>query len=455
MRHSVRQLEVEAGASRGRIPDGPSLLYFIRNGKAFRDPRQILGMLAGIADAYGGVASFKSGLWERTYLVSDPEMLSAIFTSIHAFLKYPFPTGDIAKLQALIGKGMLATHIDEEWRRHRQQLARNFTPTFVENNYRQVLSRQMDRLFAETGGAESPTEVNVSSLSILFSGRVMSEILSPFHPISDDDFMQIKHILDTSILEFHRLDFKSRAKPYKAALMAQTRRLYESYLANRKEDRFSLIAVMHQHFDQGQPLTPGMETKILEQILNMVVAGYETTSTTINWVVYLLANHPAIADRLYQEIVDIAPEGDPGPEQLSRMDLLNNVIDETMRLYSVLWFNIRYCVQPVSIGGVRFVKNARIMLLPFIANRNPGLHDNPDAFDPDRYLAGEQRPFFPFGHGPRVCIGKSFAELELKLFICRLLRTYRLVSSNQPKAIGGVLLQPEQDVRVTLAARLS
>jgi cytochrome P450 len=121
-----------------------------------------------------------------------------------------------------------------------------------------------------------------------------------------------------------------------------------------------------------------------------------------------------------------------------------------MRLYTVIWFNIRYVTQEVTIEGDRFVKGARVMLLPFIANRSNSVYSDPDAFDPDRYLTGEPAPLFPFGNGPRVCIGRTLAELEMQAFAVGLLRRFRLEIACTPKAIGGVLLQPDQDVKVRL-----
>ncbi len=121
-----------------------------------------------------------------------------------------------------------------------------------------------------------------------------------------------------------------------------------------------------------------------------------------------------------------------------------------MRLYTVLWFNIRYVTQEVTIEGHRFIKGARVMVLPFIVNRSDSVYSKPDVFDPDRYLEGEPEPMFPFGNGQRVCIGRTLAELEMQAFVVALLRRFRLVAAGEPKAIGGVLLQPDRDVKVHL-----
>jgi cytochrome P450 len=378
-------------------------------------------------------------------------VINNVFARVAAFGKYPKLHLDNIKLQALIGRGMLATHTDERWKAHRQSVARNFTPQFVVQHYRSIITRNLDQLFGELRVPVGGSDVNMNRQTILFSGRIVSEILSPFHAVDDAEFMQIKRILDTSILEFHKRDFTRRAKPYREVLLEIVARLYQSYLDHQHEDAFSLTAVMHQHALQTAP--GEVHERVLDQLLNIIVAGFETTSTTMNWIAYMLASHPAIAEQLYEQLSAVAPEGDPTDEQVKRLPLVDDVIAETMRLYSVLWFNIRQCLETTTVDGYRFVKGARIMALPYLANRQPRYYQSPAEFNPHRFAAGEPRPVHPFGHGPRVCIGKPLAEMELRLFTCRLVRSFRLARVNQPRAIGGVLLQPHEDIVVRLTAR--
>ena len=441
-------------SNKGRIPDGPSILYFIRNGKALSDPQRILGVFRNIVDRYGEVCAFRAGLGERTYLVADPRIMTKVFTSTQAFTKYPQPAADIKKLQGLIGKGMLATHMDGEWESHRRSMTKSFNPTYVFNHYYSILCKHLDRLLAEIGSCEGGKVVNISELSILFSGRVMSEILSPRHPVSDADFMEIKRILDDSILEFHKSDFIKRARPYKAALMKQAEKLLESHLrgADGEGEDFGLVAVMASSLEGGLE-KPGNRQKLLEQILNMIVAGYETTSTTINWIFYMLATHKEVADEACREVKAGAKGPYPTRPEIETLTHLNNVVLETMRLHSVLWFNIRYATEDVVIDGHLFKKGSRIMMLPYIGNRSAKYIKDADRFMPERYTTGAYEPLFPFGHGARVCIGKALAELELRLMTAKFVTRFEIEPVTHPTAIGGVLLQPSEDVRVRLTPR--
>jgi cytochrome P450 len=93
------------------------------------------------------------------------------------------------------------------------------------------------------------------------------------------------------------------------------------------------------------------------------------------------------------------------------------------------------------------------MLLPFLANRSPSLYKKANLFDPNWYLRGEPKPLFPFGNGQRVCIGRSLAELEIQVFLVALLKRFHLAEASKPRAIGGVLLQPDQDILAHLIPR--
>jgi cytochrome P450 len=434
----------------GKIPKGPTLLYFIRNRKALIAPDRILGVFAAIMSKYGDLASFRSGIFERTYLVSDPVMISEIVTRVSVFLRYPNPVDDVEKLEALIGKGMVATHAGNEWKAQRQSVTRYFTPQFVMQHYSDVIERNVKRIVDEIRMSAS-SAVNISRQTAVFSGRIMNEIVSPFHETSDAEFMRIKEIMHEGLLEFHKRDYVKRAKRYKDALIHVAAKWYESFLRNQHKDELSLIAVMHAHLGH----TDSAPSKVLDEVLNLMAAGYETTATTLNWIIYALALHPEIAEELREQIAAVAGDGPLSAKQASQVPLLNDVVDEAMRLYPALWFNVRYCEQECTIAGHKFVKGARIMILPFLANRHPHYYKSADRFDPRRFSRGERRPAFPFGHGPRICLGKSLAELELRLFVSRFVSEFVLEPVNQPNSMGGFLLQPDTDIVVNLARRES
>jgi cytochrome P450 len=290
--------------------------------------------------------------------------------------------------------------------------------------------------------------INISELAMRLSGRVMSDILVPDYPMSDDAFLQIKHLLDESILDFHRWDFRRRARPYKAALREQAS-LYIQMAAS--SDSVEGLVQQLMLDEPSWRTDPEARERLLDRTINLIVTGYETTATSLNWVAYLLASYPALQEELRAEVQCNLYGDGTTPVAFDENTLLRRTISEAMRLYSVLWFNIRYVTNETIVEGFRFVKGARIMLLPFIANRCNSVYSCPDSFDPARYLKGEPLPLFPFGNGQRVCIGRRLAELEMQSFVVGLLRRFRIESASTPKAVGGVLLQPDQDVKVRIS----
>ncbi|MDF7673352.1 cytochrome P450, partial [Acetobacteraceae bacterium ESL0697] len=420
--------------------------FFVRNAKALRDPKRVINVFRAIIGYWGDIVSFRSGLRERTYIVAEPSAGEEIFDRQDLFVKYPTPTKDIAKLQAMIGKGMLATHIDQDWERHRKSLAPDFARMPVIRRYGAIIGRHVRALIDEIS-LNKEYEQNISELSMRFSGRVISDILAPGHYFADQLFIDIKHILDRGILEFHRRDFVKRAKPYKAALREQALRLVDVAVRQEHHPNDGLVARMMADEPNWQHEIKARE-RLLDRIINMIVAGYETTATSLNWIIYLLAEHPEVQKRLREEILYNNLQANPPSQVYDENTLLQRVILEAMRLYSVLWFNIRYATKDCIVSGKKFKKGARVMLLPFLINRDARRYNAPNTFDPDRFLRGEPLPLYPFGTGPRVCIGRTLAELEMQHMVAVLVAQFDLKALNHPKAIGGVLLQPDSDIFV-------
>ncbi|PTE06649.1 cytochrome P450 [Mesorhizobium helmanticense] len=428
------------------VPPGPSMVFFLMRSRALTDSNRIFGVFREIVERWGPVSSSRSGLRGRTYFVADYVVADAIFRGHDTFTKYPHHTADLAKLQAMIGKGMLATHTDAEWASHRKSMARAFSKAATMNNFGEIAIRHVDALLDDAMAAGVHVN-NISELAMRLSGRIMSDILAPDHMFADWNFLRIKRILDAAILDFHRFDFSRRARGYKSALRAQASLLIETAAAGNSNE--GLLRKMMIDEPDWQT-NPAARERLLDRAINLIVAGYETTATTLNWITHLLAVNTDIQEVLREEVQSGLYGDGRHPAAFDENTLLRRVISEAMRLYTVLWFNIRYVTQEVIIEGHRFERGARVMLLPFIANRNGSIYANPDAFDPNRYLSAEPRPLFPFGNGPRVCIGRALAELEMQTFVVGTLKRFRLSMACAPKAIGGVLLQPNQDVKVRL-----
>ena len=197
---------------------------------------------------------------------------------------------------------------------------------------------------------------------------------------------------------------------------------------DRHEDLLSMI------FASAAPEAPESETfeSIRTQALGMLIAGHETTANALTWTWYLLSKHPDIERRLHAEVRDVLGDREPTFEDLKRLEYTEAVFEEAMRLYPPIWTQSRTAIEDDSIDGIHIPAGRVVMLCSYAVHRNARYWENPEGFDPDRFLPGGERSsnerysYFPFGGGPRTCLGHRFAMLEAKVILARTAQSYRL-----------------------------
>ena len=172
------------------------------------------------------------------------------------------------------------------------------------------------------------------------------------------------------------------------------------------------------------------ERQVRDEAMTMLLAGHETSAATLTWTWHLLACHPAIADAVCEEAVQVfGKHPRPDAEGLGRLDLTRAVIEEAMRLYPpVAWFG-RLAAGPDRIAGYGVPAGAITVLSPWLVQRDPRLWPDPERFDPARFAPGTRvapYAYFPFGGGPRTCIGNHFAMTEMLVALAVLAPRFRL-----------------------------
>ena len=218
------------------------------------------------------------------------------------------------------------------------------------------------------------------------------------------------------------------------------------------ESKNCMIARMEKSFPNAESDTI-QRHQLLERILNFIIAGYETTATTTSWIFYLLAKHPKYVERIYNDVSKIKLYDSNCYKVLETIDSLNTVIKESMRLFPALWFNIRYIANNYNIGNIKFRCGDKIMLLPFISNYDFNVYPEPKKFKPERFENDTNLTIFPFGYGPRLCAGKALAEMELKLIVSKFVQEFTFKVVNNPIPVGGVILQPNEDILIKFLKR--
>ena len=222
----------------------------------------------------------------------------------------------------------------------------------------------------------------------------------------------------------------------------------------RRENRMSTdsLGVMMQARDRdsGEPMS---DAQLAREVLNLVVAGHETTASLLNWMWYLLATHPEAQTRLAIEFNQLPWEGNPRMDMLPKYSYTRQVIDEALRLYPPLWLMTRRALNDDRLGEYFVPAGTEMYISPYLIQRSPHLWEVPDQFDPDRLssdngLDRHELALCPFGAGPRKCIGDFFARVEIQMHLMMFGKELWLRSceTNPPEIATGVNLVSKHDL---------
>jgi cytochrome P450 len=205
----------------------------------------------------------------------------------------------------------------------------------------------------------------------------------------------------------------------------------------------------------------GMSDEVLQdQVMTMFLAGHETTAQSLSWIFYLLSKHPDVQRRVCAESAEVVAGRTPTVKDLGRLEYGKMVVQESMRLYPPVWAMTRQTVADDEVGGYHIPAGADVVLSQWVMHRHPAYWDNPEGFDPERFSAERSAGrshgvYFPFGGGPRVCIGSTFAMMEIQLIVPAVLQAYRLdLVPGQPVVPKpSITLRPQHGVQMRVHPR--
>ena len=206
-------------------------------------------------------------------------------------------------------------------------------------------------------------------------------------------------------------------------------RLRELITARRREGTAGRVDVLSMLVDakddEGQPMT---DDELRDEMLTLLVAGHETTATTLAWTLHHLVEHPAWLARVAAEVREIVGDGQVRPEHADRMVLLDAVIKETLRLTPIVPLVARKLSRVATIGGIELQAGMVAVAAIYLVHRRPDLWPEPTRFDPSRFVGNKIDPthYFPFGGGTRRCLGMAFASYEMKIVLATILSRFDL-----------------------------
>ena len=237
-----------------------------------------------------------------------------------------------------------------------------------------------------------------------------------------------------------------------AGLLAERRR------ATDKHNDLLQMLLDARDEETGEAMT---DAQLRDEAVTIFAAGHETTSNALSWTILLLARHADVARKLFDEVDRVLAGRAPTVADLAALPYTRWVVQESMRLYPPAWVMGRYALGDDEICGYRVRAGTQVLVSPWTTHRHPRYWDDPEAFDPERFSparAEGRHPFayFPFGGGPRICIGNAFAMMEAQLILAMISQRFRLelAPGARVEPERGITLRPAPSVPVYLRPRL-
>src|ERR1700730_9495334 len=209
--------------------------------------------------------------------------------------------------------------------------------------------------------------------------------------------------------------------------------------------------------DDGNSMS---DQQLRDEVITLLLAGHETTALNLSWTWYLLAQHPEVEEKLHAELDAVLAGRAPRPADLPKLQYTDRVLRETLRLYPPAWRIFRRTEETLKVGDYTLPAGANIVLSQWVTQRDPRWFSEPERFNPDRWSEefASKLPrfaYFPFGGGPRVCIGAGFAMMEATLLLATIAHRFRmrLAPNQRIKPLPSITLRPKNGIRVKLEQR--
>ena len=411
------------------VPPGPGGLPVVGSIAAlFRDP---LGFHQRLCRDYHGVVRVKVP-GSAVYALTDPQLVETLLVGKHRECVKDLMTHE---LRPLVGRGMLTSDGDA-WRRQRKLAAQHFAPRSMEQ-YADIMVADAREAFASYEEGElRDFHHDIMALTLKIVGKTLLGV------DTEAETKRVAEALDSVIPYMEQRLFGFRGLLPASIPWASTRRFRRA--KRDLDDLVSTIIRRAQRLQEGDFLLArlirardesgsGMSDQVLaDEAITMLLAGHETTALAVMFAVHSIATHPAVAALLRAELDEHVGERPLCYADAGRLPVLEAVVKETLRLYPPAPLVGRELAVPIEIGGYDLDRGVQIYMSPFAIQRDPRHYPEPDAFNPDRFLDGSTASlpkfaYFPFGGGPRVCIGQYFAMMEAKLILATLLQQVELI----------------------------
>lgn len=420
-----------------------------------------LAFLTSLAREYGAIVNFRF-LYINAFLVSSPEYIHQIL--VEQADKFEKANLDHKIFDVFIGSGL----VNSEGDFHRRQ-RRLVQPAFHSkriNAYAEVMVNYAEQMVEEWRGQ---SQIDIHEAMSTLTRRIVLKTL--FDTDESPETEQIANSVET--LNHLSEDSYKRGFTFPNWLpvpavrksreaVAEVDKLILGIIEQRRKsggDQGDLLSMLllAQDEDDGGQMT---DRQVRDEAVTLFLAGHETTANTLAWTFYLLAKHPEVEVKLVEELDRVLAGRKPTLQDLGQLTYTDWVIKEAMRLYPPAWvLNARAPQVDVEIDGYTIPKGSNIFISPYVMHHDPRYFTDPESFKPERWANDFEKSlpryaYFPFGGGPRVCIGNSFAIMEARLILANIAQQVEMTVTDTVVPEPLITLRPCGEIRATIKPRV-
>jgi cytochrome P450 len=442
-----------------RLPPGPPALPWLGALPWFST--DFLRAMVRFRERYGDVVHVPMPRAEM-FLLSHPDDVQAVLVGEHAHVM----KDEITRLLGrVVGQGLLTSE-GETWKRQRRIAAPSFQPRHIARFAEAMVERT--RAIVGRLPARSTRDVHVDMMRITL--EIVLDTMFGADTVRDID--TVGELVDTLLTSYaHEVLTWRRLLPRRLRARAEARIdqaverldaiLYELIGARRRagaEGDGLLDRLLRAQDDDGLGMS---DEQLRDEVATVFLAGHETTALALSYALHLLAGDPHVARRLVGEVDEVLGGRAATVEDVSRLRLVDAVLRETMRLYPPAYLVGRETLEDRVIAGFAMPRGSQVLLPQWVVHRDPRWYEAPKLFLPDRWLDGlaQRLPrfaYFPFGGGPRICVGNHFAMLEGVLVLATLMQTIEVrprVPAHELRLSNSVTLRPTTGVWLEVRRR--
>jgi len=372
---------------------------------------------------------------------------------------------DYSALEFVLGKGLL-TNDTPSWQPQRQLIQ----PAFRHENiaiYSEIIAKCAESQLSRWGDQQSVDlhqEMAELTLDIVTRSLFGSKLAHDTRAIGEEVAAVMDRFLSQAALSF--VIPEGLPLPKTLRLLRSRRHLNSVIFSIIRERRTCrqpsndlLQTLLDAHDEQGTGMN---DIQLRDEVMTLFLAGHETTSNALTWTYYLLAQNPSVEQDLVAELDQVLAGRPPALSDLPRLPYTEMVIKEALRLYPPAWGIGRRAIRDVDVGGYRIRAGTNVFILQWLTQRDARFFPDPERFDPERWRVDPIRTghiprfaYFPFGGGPRVCIGAGFAMMEATLLLATIAQRYRFTLLPSPPVVPffSITLRPRYGLHVRVETR--